>query len=765
MIEKYVIDPKRGYPDREHPNEYQVGLFIVADDDMAQRFRRMLWHNGLHSLPIDLLPPKKPEFTHFTFVSAPDSGLKKGGIYKRLKPLCEKHCTQLSGHSEDSPEYEAWQTAFERYIRDYRNRRYASLDEEDAGETFEKSKAYELIQSRRYEEAERYLSAFATDAPPFLVPAYMVYLYHVWGRPDKVIEAHRRYGSHINAGDVDHRVTEWIVRAYLSISPPKPEQALAVLDDFLPEFQRQRVAEPLLALRAQARAMQGWLPQTVSDLQNYVVQASERELNRRLEDVLDVVAGLNAPAGAVDRLLETVASQLDSSARWRIDLERSRRACRANRPGEALSHLQSIIGEASYELTPADLDALRLSAADLHLSLDDPQAAVNVLESVTSEDFSSDERRAYWALKGQALADIEPNAALRALRQAYDAGTRRPEVLRPLAQLAYQAHDAKLAWRVYADLLHTGFEPSYEDQFYAGILAYYVENDLAQAISHLRLVLGRPSAEDFPVDTLMMAYETLTECLLEDQASSAEIVDAVSSWIDVMVSKSDLDGLIELIERIPGFGLDPPTVFDLLEAIEPVVSSDAVGRERLVEEYAKLFWDEVDISLRQFNLLPEYVLDLRRALFVLDREQFDFAQDYLEEELKAARDADLVEPDFELEPSERPALDLQDRWIAVVGGYAPMRRRVQEVLRSEHDLGRFTEVPPSWEAHVDQGRVREAVDGADLIIVVYRCMKHSGSDALQTVVEGTELKQRVRYAAGKGQSSVLRAVRKYFESR
>lgn len=94
-----------------------------------------------------------------------------------------------------------------------------------------------------------------------------------------------------------------------------------------------------------------------------------------------------------------------------------------------------------------------------------------------------------------------------------------------------------------------------------------------------------------------------------------------------------------------------------------------------------------------------------------------------------------------------------------------MRRRVQEVLRSEHDLGRFTEVPPSWEAHVDQGRVREAVDGADLIIVVYRCMKHSGSDALQTVVEGTELKQRVRYAAGKGQSSVLRAVRKYFESR
>lgn len=765
MIEDYLIDASLGYPKPGHPDEYQVGLFVVADDDMAKRFRRILWRNGLHSLPIDHLPPKKPKFTHFTFVSAPDSGLKKKGIYERLEPLCEKHCIKPSGRSEDSPEYEAWQTALEKYIQDYRNQRYAARDEEDAGEAFEKSKAYELIHSKQYEEAEHYLSAFATDAPPFLIPAYLVYLYHVWRRPDKVIETHRCYASDISAGDVDHRVIEWIVGAYLSISPPKPEQALAVLDDFLPEFQRQRVAEPLLALRAQARAMQGQLPQTLPGLRNHVTRLSEEELNNRLEDLLEVASGLSVSSSEVQDLLDTIASRLDASRRWRIELERGTLARRDHRPADALNYLRAAIEVSPPDLGSADLNAMRLTAADLHLSLENSQAAVDVLQAVTPDELSPDDRRAYWSLQGRSLVRFNDDKALEALRRAYEAGTRRPDVLRPLARLAYREADSRLAWRVYTDLLHTGFEPSLEDRLYAGILAYYEENDPIQAVDYLRPALEMLPLDALPAETLLMAHETMVGCLRDIQAPPEELTDVAASWIDLLVAEKDLDALVELVDRISEMELDRPRTFGLLEAIEPVLCDYPEGRERLVEEYAKLFWDEVDISLRQFNPLPEYVLDLRRALFALDREQFEFAQDYLEEELKTARDADLVEPDFELEPSQRPALDLRDRWIAIVGGYAPMRRRVQEVLRSEYDLGRFTEVPPSWEAHVDQGRLREAVHSADLIIVVHRCMKHSGSDALQAVVEGTELQQRVRYAAGKGQSSVLRAVREYFESR
>jgi hypothetical protein len=50
------------------------------------------------------------------------------------------------------------------------------------------------------------------------------------------------------------------------------------------------------------------------------------------------------------------------------------------------------------------------------------------------------------------------------------------------------------------------------------------------------------------------------------------------------------------------------------------------------------------------------------------------------------------------------------------------------------------------------------VRGADLIVVVHRCIKHDGTDALKAVVDGTVLEDRVEYADGKGQSSVIRAV-------
>ncbi len=762
MIEDYLIDASLGYPKPGHPDEYQVGLFIVADDDMAKRFRRMLWRNGLHSLPIDHLPPKKPEFTHFTFVSAPDSGLKKKGIYERLEPLCEKHCTKPSGRPEDSPEYEAWQTAFEKYIRDYRNQRYAARDEEDDGETFEKSKVYELIQSKQYEEAERYLNTFATDAPPFLVPAYLVYLYHEWNRHDEVIETHRRYASHINAGDVDHRVIEWIVGAYLSVTPPRPEQALAVLDDFLPEFQRQRVAEPLLALRAQARAMQGQLPQTLPDLRNYVTRLSEEELNNRLEDLLEVASGLSASSSEIQELLDTITSRLDASRRWRIELEQSALARRDHRPADALNHLRAAIEASPSDLDSTDLNAMRLTAADLHLSLENPQAAVDVLQPVTPESLSPDDRRAYWSLQGRSLVGVDDDKALEALRRAYEAGTRRPDVLRPLARLAYRADDSRLAWKVYTDLLHTGFEPGREDRLYAGILAYYEEDNPAQAVDYLRPTLEALPLDALSAETLLMAYETLVGCLRDIQAPPEELTDAVASWIDLLVAENDLDGLVELIDRILEMELARPRTFALLEAIEPVLYDYPEGRGRLVEAYTGLFWREVEISLRQGKPLPEYTLALRRGLFTLNRERFDFAQEYLEEELARAREADLVEADFAPEPSEPERLDLSGRWVALVGGYAPMRRRVREILTNEHNLERFTEVPPSWEEHVDQARVAEAVRGADLIVVVHRCIKHDGTDALKAVVDGTALENRIEYADGKGQSSVIRAVRGYF---
>lgn len=752
MIEDFEINVSLGYSD-------QVGLFVRADDKMAQRFRNLLWRNGLNSIPY--LPSKVDRFTHFTYVSLPDSNLDKQGVYQRLRPLCEQHCLSAREEPSTAPDYTKWRQDFQSYVASYSAQRVPKPDKlsEDA---FDKAYAYNLIRSSSYEQAEIYLNRFATDTPPALVPAYLVYLYHEWHRPDQVAEVHRQYAAHLHAGDVDHRVIEWVVSAYLRLSPPKPEQALATLDIFLPEFQRQGVAERLLGLRAQARALQGRLPETMSDLQSYINRAPSEKLTEQLSDLLEVISGLQASASEIEALLDKLAACIEPKEQWQIELEKSALARRSGNREAALTHLSTVLSIAPSTLDDALINTLRLDIAGLHLDLCQPQRAMTWLEEIVPERLKENERRAYWRLRGLALVTMESPDALEALHHAYQLGGRQPDVLQPLARLAYRTEDWDLAQQIYAELIESGFEASIEDQLYAGILAWLGEEPY-QAVKLLENAIPTLSQKSDPSSELLIAHEALTESLRSIGSSPENVARAISDWTDTLMALNDQDGLERLAVYIPEASLDRETAFALLEAIEPVLDDHTAAKENLAQAYAQLLYDEVDIALRQGKKLPDYTLDLRRGLFQLDRERFDFIQEYLQDELGRARDAELVEADFDLEPPDEPALDLSDRWVALIGGYEPVRRRVGEILAQDYDLGRFTEVPPSWEARVDQNRVAEAVRGADLIVVVHRCLKHDETDALRAVVEGTALEERVRYADGKGQSSILRSLRGYFQ--
>jgi hypothetical protein len=751
MIEDFEIDVSLGRDD-------QVGLFIRADPDMAQSFRRLLWREGLNS--VRYMPPRRSGFTYFTYVSVPDSGLDKRGIHQQLLPLCHAHCTTSPDTPPAAPDYAVWHVAFETYVESYRSRHIPRTSERPA-DVFDKVRAHELIRSSQYEQAEDYLHRFATDDPPALLPAYLIYLYHEWNRPADVVETHNRYAAHLQASDVEHRVIEWVVKAYLSLTPPKSERALAVLDDFLPEFQRQGVAERLLVFRSQARALQGQLPQTVTNLHAYLAPMPTPALTDQLEDLLGVITGLPAPTQEVAALLDELAARIKPAEQWRIELRRSMLARRDGDLNEALIHLQAVLDTPSSTLGPADLDALRLDAADLYLALERPQDAVTILDQIAPDDLTESEQRAYWRLSGLALASTEPAAALEPLRRAYELGMRNPDALQSLARLAYRTGDSNLARLVYTDLLRTGFEPGPQDCLYAGTLAW-LEDDPLQAVELLRDGIAALPRESSTSDEVLLAHEALVESLRAVDAPADEIANAISEWTDVLVALNDLDGLARLVESISEAGLDCATTFVLLEAIEPSLADRPDSKEQLAQTYVQLLCAEVDASLRQGQALPAYTLDLRRGLFELDRQQFDFAQAYLQEELTRAREAELIEAHFAPEPSEESVLDLSGRWVALVGGYEPVRRRVRETLTRDYGLSRFTEVPPSWEARVDQARVAEAVRGADLIVVVHRCIKHDGTDALKAVVDGTESEERIRYAAGKGQSSVIGVVWDHF---
>jgi hypothetical protein len=296
--------------------------------------------------------------------------------------------------------------------------------------------------------------------------------------------------------------------------------------------------------------------------------------------------------------------------------------------------------------------------AGLYFETNQTQKAADSLTAFTPETLNRVEQQAYWRLLGQASLNLDAPTALDALRQAYELGSRQPEVLQPLARLAYRAEDWDLARLVYDELLQGSFEPRPEDYLYAGTLAW-LSGQPEEAVERLHHLADMPDAT-LPASAVALAYEAWVNGLAETNAATDQQVSAISAWTDWLIVQHDLEGLLALADYILQAGFDRMTTFTLLEPLETALAEDASGKEKLVLAYMELFVVEVNESLRWELPLPDYILYLRRALFELDRAQFDFAQEYLQEELVRAHAAEILAADFEVEPAEEARLNLSN---------------------------------------------------------------------------------------------------------
>lgn len=120
--------------------------------------------------------------------------------------------------------YELWRNNFNQRLRDYRNQRFDHTSG-NKRDTFNKGQAYNLIQTKRFQEAERYLKGFLNGDIPLLVPDYLVFLYESWGRSSDVVAIFETHQKYFYSNEVDHSVIEWVVNAFLRITPPKSKPA------------------------------------------------------------------------------------------------------------------------------------------------------------------------------------------------------------------------------------------------------------------------------------------------------------------------------------------------------------------------------------------------------------------------------------------------------------------------------------------------------------------------------------------------------------
>jgi len=232
-------------------------------------------------------------------------------------------------------------------------------------------------------------------------------------------------------------------------------------------------------------------------------------------------------------------------------------------------------------------------------------------------------------------------------------------------------------------------------------------------------------------------------------------------WIAAAIRDGNFESFAAIFKEVEAETLAFKSKFILLEPIEPEVINDKEMSQSLAKIYVNGLLQEINQSIRTLRPMPLYVHSVYRALDYLDRDQFEFIQKYAADKLANARQDLLVGEDFDFLSEEIP-LNLKNKQVTIIGGSANVRRHVaQEALR-QFGLRDLREVPPSWEKHVNTNKVQAAVQGADLIVKVWKHMGHDLDDCLKAVLTDVSLNDRIRYAQGDGQSSIVRAIRDYF---
>ena len=182
---------------------------------------------------------------------------------------------------------------------------------------------------------------------------------------------------------------------------------------------------------------------------------------------------------------------------------------------------------------------------------------------------------------------------------------------------------------------------------------------------------------------------------------------------------------------------------DLL-AVHPTALGPLL-RQDLIDLYVGVGYDLIERYIKSndpylFNVVLRSLQDLDAAI----AEEL-----HREWQTRTAAGGDGGRPDLHLD--RRPLDGLR---IVVFGGDQRTGHRARERLT---ELGAAVDhIPPAYEQNLNQEDVRQRLTGTDLVIEVWRQMKHRDSDALAAALEALSPAPVRRHAAGTGLSSIVR---------
>jgi tetratricopeptide (TPR) repeat protein len=717
--------------------DYQVGLRFFAETPLqADEVHRLLCARvSVSKLLPSKFGPRSGLFTHFVYVSAQRTKAEQAW----LEAVAEYHAQPKRGTLSRSKKtsqisFEAWKEQFRAHLR--------SLSQDNHGRTPEGSGLTvagikEAVEAGHSQDIETLVLA-GEDSRALRLQIALLSEQQSFSQLVVLCDTRR---EQVLALPTSGLLAEQVVGAYLEMG--KEQASIEVLQAaqqfaqaFLPELERLRQAEGLRTLLRNSAISSPTLDiesPTQGSLSEQLVVLLEMSPTERLPILERLAQRYPHVSGLRTTLAETYAALDDS--------------------GQALSQLETLAQEEKLQ----DAEDVRRQTAPLLLS----ERRLEELLDLTKQDNTL----AGW--RGIALYEMNlPEEARPWLEQAWRVGERDTEVLLRLARLSGKRNDLDLAADPYRWLLECIPER-------LGIEDYLTIADLAD-----NLGFG-----DLPPSETVKYFDRLVALASPDldQISHAagylrrrvelhsEVEDnlmqiAWQDWLELLAEHKDEDSLVaalsQLQQSMAEHHLSRHQAFEILEVLEPYISTLPSLKDWLVRDYMNLAVVEVDESLRQNRNEAPFFVELLRALYVLEPTAGELIHEQRQLKLDGASAIGLQPPEPVTVPS---MIDLSNVRLGLVGGHSAVRRATLRYLQQEYRLQDPVEIPTTRESAIDRVTLREKLINCTWVAVITGYIGHDLSGMISDLFPNNTLQPKIQWLSSRGKSGVVREILAEFE--
>jgi len=678
-----------------------------------------------------LMPSRHEDYTHFIYVTAIADNVKNAINMIQAKILGLNNVNSVKKEASVK-DFKIWQNLFRKAIKNLNNdypNPVSSVQEINQNTLKQKINA-----GRITEDEDRLLRQININDSNAL--RTLIALYAETKQHEQLVALCKAKYKNILALPVSGRLVEQLVTAHLQYYQQTKEQELlvsvqALAQEFLPELERLRQANGVRKLLQLPLIFQENLP---------TIEGAT--LNEQLTRLLEI------------------------------------------EPGERISKLEKL-----KDKYPKAINVL-LALADSYVSIDNPEYALQIYQSITEKTEELQQRYAELLLNIQRFQEViellpsvisELSPALAGLRgaalynlgqkmqanefleKAWQGGERRVQILLPLAKLWATVGDPVKAGEVYQILIETSDKTlTLEDRALIARVANldgfgdisdedkvnYYESCVNLAGVHLR---DLPEAEEILKDRLD---------LWKQLQNTSRMLNAYADWLDWLANVGKWEDLNKELDILRNFAIQQKIsslqYFELLEGLEEYINVQPTLRQSLANDYLGLAIAEIDNALRQQEIEAPFFQDLKRALLYLNSDSANELVEYRQQrraeatklEVQVASDENIVST----------TQNLASIRLALVGGHQATRREVIRELCENYGLQNCVEVPPSSEAYISRSEVQTKISNCNLITVITGYMGHDLSQIISDLKKDGSLTGDVFFLACRGKSGVVRGI-------